>query len=231
MKSILMFWFLILPHASIAASTTSVTTPTALNLPQRTDHLKYKTIFENSPLRQRNAMVYLGAHLGLKNGSGTDLNYCKALRDFFCVGINGFIGTLSSKNLVRPVIENTIPGSGTTETPPATTEYDDILDSPESWTAFVPQVQFSAFGPLIFTNDDRWSDSATIAIGPAYIGGRSGWAVSFEPAIHRQFKTMGNWGFSLKTKYTFGWLNPKNNGYGTIPFDWFNLSAGVHYLW
>lgn len=231
MKSFLSVLFLILPMISFAAPNTPAATPIAMTLPSNTDHPRYKTLFEKTILRQRDAMVYLGAHLGLKNGFGSDLNYCKALKDYFCVGINGFIGTLNSENLVRPLIENSTPGSGIPETGPATSEYQDILDSPETWTAFVPQLQFTAFGPLIFTEDDRWSDSASLAIGPAFIGGRSGWAVSFEPAIHRQFNTLGNWGFSLKGKYTFGWLNPKNNGYGTIPFDWFNISTGIYYLW
>jgi hypothetical protein len=237
MRSILLLGFLIFSEICVAATATPGPTPTqtptpaVLSLPAQTEQLKYRSPHEKNILRNRHSIIYLGAHLGLKNGFGTDFNYCKAIQTFFCAGLTGFAGSLNSNQLVRPLIQTTVPGAATPETPPATTEYQDILDTPETWSAFVPQLQFTAFGPLIFTDDDRWSDSASVAVGPAFIGGRTGWAVSFEPGIHRQFNTLGNWGISVKGKYTFGWLNPKNNGYGTIPFEWFNFSTGIYYLW
>lgn len=207
------------------------TTLSALDLPAWTEQARYKSPFEKTPFRNREAMFYLGAHLGLKNGSGTDLGYCHFLREFFCVGATVFVGNLNSAHLVRPPIASTSPGTGIPEDEPISSEYQEILDTPESWTSIVPQLMMSVNSPILAIRDERWSDSATVAFGPVFIGGRSGWAASIEPALNRTFRTNGNWGLSLKGKYTFGWLNPKGDGYGTIPFDWYNLSAGIYFIW
>jgi hypothetical protein len=196
------------------------------------DQAKYKHKSESTMFHDRHSIFYLGAHIGFKNGFGTDFSYCKKIRDFFCVGINVFSGTLQSAHLVRNPIGNI--GSATfptTEDQPNTSEYTQLLANPESWTAIVPQIGFAANSPILALLDPRWSDSAWIGVGRAYLGGFSGWAVSFEPSINRTFALNGNWGMSLKARYTFGWLSPKNDTVGTIPFDWYNISTGIYYIW
>jgi hypothetical protein len=225
--------FLLTSTASANESSSKKSTVSALDLPVWTEQARYKSPFEKNPFRNRDAMFYTGLHLGLRYGTGTDLNYCHFLREFFCVGVNAFIGKLNSALLVRAPMPSTSPGSDppVPEVEPINPEYREILDTPESWTAFVPQLIMTVNSPILAIRDDRWSDSATVAFGPAFIGGRTGWAASIEPALNRTFRSNGNWGFSLKGKYTFGWLNPKGDTHGTIPFDWYNLSAGIYYVW
>ena len=214
--------------ALLLSITTFAAEPTPVNkelknLPRWTDLDKYLSKAEHTPFRNKEYLLYTGAHLGFKNGLGTDLNFCVNIRDFLCLGVNTFIGSLNSSHLVRPPI-----GS---ETTPNTTEYEDVLKNPESWFSFVSQFGITVNSPIISILDQRWSESAWFGFGKAFIGGRSGWAISVEPGINRTFSYNGNWGWSIKARYTYGWLNPKTDAFGSIPFDWYNLSTGLYYVW
>jgi len=199
-------------------------------LPALTEQVKYKNRWEDTPFHNRESMFYAGAHIGLKNGFGTDLNYCFFIREFLCAGVNTFIGSLKSSHLVRTplVTDNSDPFP---ESPPNTDEYTDLIENPETWSAIVPQLGLTVNGPLLSLIDPRWSESTWFGIGKAFLGGFSGWAISIEPSLNRTFSYQGNWGMSIKARYTYGWLNPKNDTFGSIPFDWYNISAGIYYLW
>ena len=202
-----------------------------LTLKQWSNEEKYvsKTV-KTIPFLGRDYFIFAGLNIGFKNGAGVDMQACKKLNRYLCGGARLFVGSLNAQALVRtPTAAETTAG-----TVPKTSEYDQILSTPESWFSFIPELGFSVNTQIIPLDEGYWSESSWFGIGKAMIGGRQGWSFSFEQGINRTFESVGKLGWSIRAKYTFGWLYPKDavvSPTGSIPFDLFNLTAGIFYVW
>lgn len=216
MKSILLT-LLLLPSFCLAA-----TNP--VKLPAWSDMEKYESkAVKAVPFRDDNYVAFAGLNIGFKNGFGVDATVTKKLSRYLHGGLSLFLGSLKSDSIVRaPTPLETTPISG---------EYGTILTTPETWFAVVPQLGFSVHTQIVSLIDELWHESAWFGMGKAYIGGRSGWAFSFEPGMNKRFTADGKFGLTLRAKYTFGWLYNSDDSPGTIPFDWFNLTGGIFYVW
>ena len=195
-----------------------------LSLPAWSDLDKYqsKTV-QMIPLREQNYIASAGINYGGKNGFGLDGTFCKKLSRYLCGGGRVFLGLLNSQGLVRtPTLTEAV-----SPTDPLYT----ILNAPNTtWFAFIPEIGLSVHSRLI-PLDSLWSESAWFGFGKAFIGGMSGWAISFEPGINKKFAANSALGWTFRAKYSFGWLNPGANIPGIIPYDMFNITAGVFYVW
>lgn len=221
--------FILLLLFSFSASSSSwAANMNPMKVPVWSDLEKYQSKTTSLvPFLKQNYIVTAGFNYGFKNGLGFDGSFCKKLSRYLCGGGRLFLGTLNSQAIVRSPTgaELLVPAV------PTTTEYQNILVTPESWFAFVPEIGLTVNSQIIPLMEDLWSESAWFGFGRAYIGGRSGWAISFEPGINKRIAADSGFGWTLRAKYTFGWLYTKNEGIGTIPFDWFNLTAGLLYVW
>jgi len=196
-----------------------------LTLKQWSNEEKYLSpSLKTIPFLGDNYFAYAGFNLGLKNGSGLDLMLCKRLNRYLCGGARLFVGKLNSESLIRAPLATDL-------SPPKAPEYYSLLATPESWASLIPELGFAVNSQIIPLNDGRWSESAWFGLGKAILGSRSGWTFSLEEGINHTFEPSGNLGWTLRVKYSFGWLNPKVASAGTIPFDWFNLAAGIFYVW
>ena len=218
MKFITLVLLLLLSVNSFAA----ITNP--LKVPVWSDLEKYQSkAIQSVPFLNHEYIAFAGLNYGFKNGVGFDGMACKKLSRYLCGGARIFVGSLNSSAIVRSPtpLESVVVSS----------DFNSVLTHSENWFAIVPEIGLSVHTQIIPLAEGLWSESAWIGFGKAFIGGRSGWAISFEPGIHKKFIASGNFGWSLKSKYTFGWLNPKDNSPGTIPYDWINLTADIFYVW
>ncbi len=215
--------FLISWNATLLTAAAAITNP--LKLPAWSDLEKYqsKTI-RSIPLIDKNYIAFGGLNYGFKNGIGFDGMACRKISRYLCAGARVFIGSLNSEAIVRgPTILEMDPPDPSVATA-------EVIGTPQSWFAFVPEAGLTVHTQIIPLGE-QWSESAWFGFGKAFIGGRSGWAVSFEPGLNKKLAADSPFGWTLRAKYTFGWLQPKNDVIGTIPFDWLNLTAGVFYVW
>lgn len=195
-----------------------------LKAPVWSDLEKYQSNYiKTIPFIHHEYVAFAGLNYGFKNGIGIDATISKRLNRYMFGGVRVFLGSLNNQALVRPP-------TATETTLPSTSDYTDILNHQENWFAFVPEIGLSVETQILPLRDENWSESAWFGIGKAFIGGRSGYAVSFESGVNKKL-TNSDFGWSIKGKYTFGWLNALNDGIGTVPFDWFNLTAGIFYSW
>lgn len=176
------------------------------------------------PMRNKKIQLYAGANFGFKNGYGVDIQSCFKLNRYLCAGARTFFGRLNSSSLVR--------GPTLAETAPASTDYQDLLNSPETWTAFIPEIGFGVNTQIISLAEGNWSETAWFGVGKPFFGkGRSGWSFSVEGGVNHRFAQKSPWGFSVRGKYTFGWITSSNGQSDGVPLDWANLSAGIIYVW
>lgn len=200
-------------------------TVSVAKLPDWSDISKYQSKAGNThPLRNRRFISFLGANIGLKNGYGIDLQVGYKLSRYLFTGARIFTGRLNSFALVRHP-------QNASETAPDSTEYQDLINTPESWNAFIPEIGFGTNTQIIPMVDGNWSEVAWFGVSKPMLGSRTGWAVSIEAGINRLFKKNGNLGLSLRGRYSYGWISAGTTKYGNIPIDWSNFSLGVIYLW
>ena len=222
-----MIWrslFFLLLSSSAFAVTTSPPSTNPLKLPTWSDLDKYQSkAVQNISFRTNNYITFLGLDYGFKNGLGVNGTFCKKLSRYLCGGGSVFLGSLNSASIIR--------SPTSTETSSNTTELNSILNHPSHFFTFIPEIGLTVTTQIIPLAEGLWSESAWFGFGKAFIGGRSGWAISFEPGVNKKFIANGNFGWSVRAKYSFGWLNPKETLGGTIPFDSFNLMAGMIYTW
>jgi hypothetical protein len=194
-----------------------------LKAPVWSDLEKYQSkTTQTVPFLEENYIAFGGLNYGFKNGLGFDGMACRKLSRYLCAGARVFLGSLNSAALVRaPTLLEDVP---------VTSEFETLLVTQENWFAFVPEVGLSVHTQIIPLAENLWSESAWFGIGKAYMGGLSGWVLSFEPGINKKFSASIDFGWSVRAKYTFGWLY-SDGGVGTIPVDWFNLTAGIFYVW
>jgi hypothetical protein len=199
--------------------------PASIKIPTWSDTEKYLSKSGlQYPMRNKRVQIYLGADLGPKNGFGMDLQACFKLNRYLCAGARGFFGKLNSSGLVRQPTD--------LETAPNSTDYQDLLNSPESWTAFIPEVGLGVNTQIIPIAESLWSESAWFGVGKPFFGkGRSGWTFSAEGGVNHRFAQKSPWGFSVRGKYTFGWISSSNGQSDGVPIDWANLSVGIIYVW
>ena len=200
------------------------TTPLS-KLPAWSDIPKSQSKAGNTPpIRNRRFISFLGANIGLKNGYGVDLQVGYKLSRYLFTGARIFTGRLNSFALVRNP-------HNPSELTPDSTEYQNLINSPESWNAFIPEIGFGTNTQIIPLIDGNWSEVAWFGVSKPMLGSRTGWAVSIEAGINRLFRKNGNLGASLRGRYSYGWLSAGTTKYGNIPIDWSNLSLGIIYLW
>jgi hypothetical protein len=210
--------FILLSTNSFAANNNPIKAPVWSDLE------KYQSNYiKTIPFINQEYVAFAGLNYGFKNGVGIDAMISKRLNRYMFGGVRFFLGSLNSQALVRPPV-------AAETTAPSTSDMTDILSNPENWFAFVPEIGFSVETQILPIRDENWSESAWFGIGKAFIGGRSGYAISFESGINKKL-TNSDFGWSIKGKYTFGWLYALNEGVGTVPYDWLNLTAGVFYSW
>lgn len=195
-----------------------------LKAPVWSDDAKYSSQNVNSlPLLDENYYSFAGIQYGFKSGYGVDALISRKISRYLFLSGRLFLGSLKSSSLVRSPLFG--------ETPPNSAEYSEILNGSENWFSLVPEIGLTVHSHFISYEMDLWSESAWFGFGKAFIGGRSGWAISFEPGLNKRFSASSRWGWSIRGKYTFGWLFPKRDELGTIPYDWLNLTAGISYQW
>ena len=195
-----------------------------LTLKQWSNEEKYVSASAKTiPLLNQSYFAFTGLNIGFKNGTGVDVLACKKINRYLCGGARLFVGSLNSQALVRAPLATDV-------TLPKTTEYYSLLAAPQTWFSLVPELGFAVTTQIIPLNDGRWSESAWFGMGRAMLGGHSGWSFSFEEGINHRFENARSFGWTARAKYTFGWLYSKDQ-IGTIPFDWFNLTAGIFYVW
>ncbi len=198
-----------------------------MRLPVWSDLDKYQNAsLKVIPLQNNNYIAVAGLNYGGKNGVGLDAMACRKISGYLCGGARLFLGSLSSAGIVRTPTGTEVANADL----PKTSEYETILLTPENWFAFIPEIGLSVHSQIIPLVDDLWSESAWFGVGRAFIGGRTGWAFSFEPGMNKRLSAESKFGWTARVKYSFGWLSA-NNEVGTIPYDWFNLTAGIFYLW
>jgi len=206
-------------------STTSAHAINPLSLPVWSDLDKYQSkSVQVVPYREQNYILSGGLNYGGKNGYGLDGTFCKKLSRYLCGGGRVFVGLLNSLGLVRT------PTQTEAVTDPNNPIYPILAAPNATWFAFIPEVGLSV-NSRILPLDALWSESAWFGFGKAFISGMGGWILSFEPGINKRFAANSALGWTFRAKYSFGWLNPAAGQTGVIPYDMFNITAGVFYVW
>ena len=201
-----------------------------LNLPRWSEDTAYQSHTEQTvAFREQEYISYGGVAYGLGSGFGLDAGVCKKLSRYLCGGGRMYLGILKSHGIVR----NPTNAEALTLNPLNANERNDIMSAPSvSWFALIPEIGFTVHTQIIPLADDRFSESAWFGFGKAFIGGHTGWAISFEPGINRKFDSNKGLGWTFRAKYTFGWLQPLDTLTSqTFPYDWLNLTAGIFYVW
>jgi hypothetical protein len=198
---------------------------TLSKLPAWSDLPKYQSKAGNAPpMRNRRIHTFLGANIGLKNGYGVDFQAGVKLSRYLFTGARIFAGRLNSNALVRNA-------HNPTESVPDSTEFQSLLNSPEQWNTFIPEIGLGTNTQILSLIDSNWSEVAWFGVGKPIFGSRTGWTVSIEGGINHLFKKNGNLGLSFRGRYTYGWISAGSTKNGNIPVDWSNFSLGVIYLW